>query len=401
MEEEKQNSEELKQEKQEPSLQEKQTAVAMPGVIVNKSRSNFVLTAVGFLVLLLLFGGGAWAYYAGFIPSFLKTPSSVVMARMFDRMSDINTFSYNLDFDFKSEKRTLQTQSPAKLYDLIPGDNRSADKIYQSLPSDIEAKIKTTGSAILDSNIGGEITSTASGRLSLGTIKFDLGADIVKKNGELYAKINTGPSLGILDLSKIKGQWIKFSVKDLGFFWQNYGNQIAGLDVQKSKTFRRNLLTIIKQQNLVSVSEELPKEKDKYGTYYRYRIKVDYSKLGDFCERVNNQAKQDFGIQQDLYSKETISYFRSPEFLELGDWWDKNGRMDIWIDSKNYWLRKISSESTFIPPVAAKKLNDRQYRSTVVLELADHNKPVHIDEPNESISWSEAQLVIFRQAVQR
>jgi hypothetical protein len=156
----------------------------------------------------------------------------------------------------------------------------------------------------------------------------------------------------------------------------------------------KKYLQILKEEKVLNVIKELPKEKNKDGTFYRYSVSIDSDKTAVIYERLNEEIKNQFGINYDIISDDFIAYMRGPKAATVNKLSQQNSQMEIWIDAKNFWPYKFISNSVFVPPDNIEKLKEKQYRAQVSFDLFDVNKPVVIEAPVDSISISDAEKLV-------
>jgi hypothetical protein len=266
--------------------------------------------------------------------------------------------------------------------------------VLQNLPSEIDASLRFAGLAQLE-NSNGDALVDIDGSLKLSGMSFSAGFGVIKKGGMTYGKVKEAPSLGFFDLAGIKNKWIKLEMADLnkvGFV--NAEQKLRQENQTKYLLIAKKYLQILKEEKVLNVIKELPKEKNKDGTFYRYSVSIDSDKTAVIYERLNEEIKNQFGINYDIISDDFIAYMRGPKAATVNKLSQQNSQMEIWIDAKNFWPYKFISNSVFVPPDNIEKLKEKQYRAQVSFDLFDVNKPVVIEAPVDSISISDAEKLV-------
>lgn len=266
--------------------------------------------------------------------------------------------------------------------------------VLQNLPSEINATLRFSGLARLGV-AGSDALFDADGSLKLSGMSFSVGFGIIKKGDVFYGKIKEVPSFGLFNFDSIKNKWVKLEKADLTQLGFKEGDQQLLRENQaKYFSLMKAYLQILKEEKVLSVIKELPKVKDKDGSYYHYSLMINNDKTATIYERFNAEIKKQLGTKEDYFSPELIAYLRGPEAGKINKIGQQNSQMEIWIDAKNFWPYKFTSSSIFVPFDNIEKLKDKQYRAQISINLFDVNKPVVIDAPTDVISVSDAEKLM-------
>jgi hypothetical protein len=267
--------------------------------------------------------------------------------------------------------------------------------IFQNLPSEIDAIINFSGQAQID-NVNSDASFDVDGKLALGGMSFSAGLGLIKKGDAMYGEIKEAPSLGFFDLAALKGKWIKLQTSDLNKVGlKDSDKTLESINQQKTLLLVKTLLQILKEEKIFTVMSEMPKEKDKSGSMYHYVVKINNEKAAVIAERLNEEMKKQFGEKSSFIGEDLIKYLRSPEYVKMSQISEKNTQLDLWIDTKNFWPKKFTSSSVFVPPDSVQKLKEKQFRSSFAIILSNINEPVTISEPSSSISVEEAEKLVL------
>ncbi len=150
-----------------------------------------------------------------------KYPKEQLFNVMLSNIGTIKTLAYTANVDVKTEPYDGKTPRPVSA--MASSTNPTSPAYSASLPiGDASMHADVSGSADLSDlrsptgllNKNSELHGTVTG--SFGGISFTSEAAFMKVDGVMYIKLNKLPTLGIFDLSKVEGKWVKFdqSAKD-------------------------------------------------------------------------------------------------------------------------------------------------------------------------------------------
>ncbi|MDO8512654.1 MAG: hypothetical protein Q7S57_05235 [bacterium] len=275
------------------------------------------------------------------------------------------------------------------------------DTIYQYLPVEIDAKINLSGQSDVESTKGADNAFSGSGKVTMGGSSFAGGLDIISKNMEYYARITEAPSLGFFDLASLKGKWIKATKDDLDSWgWSN--EDTAKLDAENVKALQQYKLffKILKENNLILVTKELPKEKTAEGTFYHYVIQLDLKKSAAFYKSLTDTMEKEFGKDSLIkFNEATATYLQGEEFQQVYGILQKNITMELWVDQKDFTPRKFSYSLRLVPPDSVQKMQGKQYRLGVSVGLSQINQKFTATAPSPTISVDEATSLVTGQSI--
>lgn len=283
----------------------------------------------------------------------------------------------------------------------------SLDDMYQYLPVEVDANLKVAGQSESDVTKSNDSSFNASGKLALGGTSFSAGLDILKIADAFFVRVNEAPSLGFFDLAALKGKWIKAVPEDAyGTFLGSvfYRGDDKGVDKQSARliTQYQLLFRLLKEENLIQVSQEFPQEKANNEKLYHYAIKLDRSKFAEFYKRLTEETKKEFGEDAIFkFNEETLTYLQSQEFAKFYDALEKNIQLELWVDASDFSPRKISYTHRLVPPDSIVKLKDKQYHFNITVGLSDVNQPVTVDAPPTTISVDEARTLLTGETLEQ
>lgn len=282
------------------------------------------------------------------------------------------------------------------------------DELYQYLPTEIDANLVVSGDSQSSAEKLNDSAFNASGKVSIGSISFSGGLDILKKADEFFVRVNEAPSLGFFDLAAVKGKWIKAVPEDTyGTFLGDVlykGGDDTSIDKQSAKVLKQYQLIfrILKEENLIQVVQAFPKETVNGQQLYHYVIKLDRNKFPEFYKRLTEETKKEFGEDAIFtFNEQTLTYLQSTEFGKLYDALEKNIRLELWVDTSSFQPRKISYSQRLVPPETILKLKDKQYRFGIVVGLSNVNEPVNVQVPSPTISIDEARMLLTGETIEQ
>lgn len=281
------------------------------------------------------------------------------------------------------------------------------DDMYQYLPVEIDANLKVEGQSGTQDMESNASSLKAGGQLVMGGSSFTAGLDVLKVSDTFFVRVNEAPSLGFFDLAALKGKWIKAVPEDaygtyLGSVF--YRDDDKTLDQQSARLIGQYqlLFRLLKEENLIAVSQEFPKEKVENAQLYHFAIKLDRSKLPDFYRRLTEETEQEFGDEAIFkFNEETLAYLQGQEFTAVYDALEKNIQLELWVDAGDFSPRKISYTHRLVPPDSVKKLEDKQYRFNLVVGLSGINQPVVVEAPADTMAVDDARVLLTGESLEQ
>lgn len=279
--------------------------------------------------------------------------------------------------------------------------------MYQYLPVEVDANLKVSGQSESDVTKSNDSSFNATGKLALGGTSFSTGLDILKIADAFFVRVNEAPSLGFFDLAALKGKWIKAVPEDAyGTFLGSvfYRDDEKSVDKQSARliTQYQLLFRLLKEENLIQVSQEFPQEKLDNEQLYHYAIKLDRSKFANFYKRLTEETKKEFGDDAIFkFNEETLTYLQSQEFAKFYDALEKNIQLELWVDASDFSPRKISYTHRLVPPDTIAKLKDKQYRFNLVVGLSNVNQPVAVEAPAGTTTVDEARTLLTGETLEQ
>lgn len=416
-----------------------------------RSLKPWIISSAAVVVVGGLLGGSYIAYSKGYIsiPG-LSPKSDQLFDKMINSISDVKNAQYSLRFSLTSAPRsskatqifvnantntnantnspTVTNTTPNELGDTTANKNTNSTVNSNSNLNTNSFQIEDIGGQVglgtaasalgyysdtntlfkampADVNLNGGITFyiEADKKLSQanGSLRIDgsyTGADLTvavdlearKKNGDIYGIINKFPSFFLVDLSGLKGKWIKLNSGSAASYFsaQNLDNVDMQSGINSLKTTLRHAL----QEKMFTVKKQLPAESIAGVMSQHYLIAIDTTKIpsvyDDFIadEKAKGHDTTEFQSARDSLNK--------PEVRDTLKRIADNSQIEIWVDKVKGMLRQTKWELTVVPPDGIERLNGKQFVMSTTLTLDKVNEPVSVDAPSQTIDMDEAERLL-------
>ncbi|MFA6006452.1 MAG: hypothetical protein WC764_01845 [Candidatus Paceibacterota bacterium] len=276
-----------------------------------------------------------------FVSSFFERyPKDQLFGAMLGKFSSINTFGYSASIDVKTEPYDNSVPRPPKA--LVTGSTTPAvtGMSGYGMPADMTIHADISGSAdITDSssvlNKNGQLHGTLTG--TVGGVSFTSEASFMKIGETFYAQLNKLPSLGLFDLSKVEGKWVKFDKTTADEFGFSLGSMASSAP--------QVLSAIETMQNTHASATYLANENIGDTRTYKYDVKLDT---------------------------------------------DPNVAMQVWIDPQTAFPVKVHALSKIAYDESDPATKDKMMVTESSLTLSDINTPISLVAPGNVISAVEA-----------
>jgi hypothetical protein len=241
------------------------------------------------------------------------------------------------------------------------------------------------------------------GTVDLGDVNIGLDAEFRKVASTYYIVINKFPSVGV-DLTKIKGKWIKVTEQDALTYGGGYFGGTANTSedaVAKAKAEVGEQLGVflsVADKDKVLIADGAPKPDKLNGvSTYRYELQFNKAVFAKFYQDLVEAFKNKYPDKQILvFDQATLDYLQSPEFDQAFEYFRKNTTLTLWADSDGiplqlrYSLRMVPENKNGTPA-------DRQVKFTFTLSLTDINKNISIEAPADAMTVEDATIIMTGQ----
>lgn len=331
-----------------------------------------ILASIVIVGLIVFGGGGVYAY------RYYLQPPSLVAQKMFQRVTEVKSFTYDLDW--------LNRTSVSISYP----DSSNLD-LSQSLSNQIDPKKKTKE---IKNNVKVKILSgydylnakepkTYLKVDTTGTVynktKIDAALETESIGQIVYARINKLPDLknylGDKDFNFLVSQWIKF---DLTKLMKEYGgNASSGTNsAELTAAQLKQLEKVIKKTKIFEMKEKMPSETVNGQSTFHYKFAINKDGVKKILTELNKLSDT-----SNPYVNNYVDYYDSM----LSEFNMPNG--EIWIGKKDYYPYRLKFTSA-VEDLIPKDRNTEDYKITgnmsFTVNISNFNKPIDILAPKDS-----------------
>lgn len=371
------------------------------------------------------------------MPFFEKKPDKVI-SLMMDKMQAVKTVKYKTDMTVKmhidpskmkinplsflnsSANPQVLGESVSVLdqnglndveYGALPasdiGGNMDLPMFFEPGPMDVKYDISLSG-------VSDNSDKTDSKGETKFNLNFDLGGMEIKMDGEakfidqkIYFKIGQLPFPLSLMAGQFSNQWYELDLEKMQELQKEEmkkpGTEINldDFDFTKNKEklekIEERFNMLIKDYELINFEKRLKDEKVDNNKCYRYQVSLNKNNLDNLIKEFIKIFKEEFidgknseGIEQEIFNE----VFNDPEFnsfLQKLSSIIKKAEGEIWIDKKDFYLRKakfdlkmdfsgieIEGEKVLAGGLSINVFGNLQY--------SDFNKPIKIEAPENTKS---------------
>ena len=273
---------------------------------------------------------------------------------------------------------------------------------YQYLPVEIDAALNLTAQHDLEQAEAADVALKGGGKVTLGGTSFEGAAELRKIADDFFARIEQAPSFGFFDLAALKQKWIHIRLNELTSY---YGYADEQTVEEKSSSLLKQyklLLDFVAEKEMIVAEAELPMEDINGHKSYHYQVKLDRAKLPEFYRELTTKMEEEFGDDAIIeFKTSTLSYLESEEFEAFYNALDKNVVLDLWVDTKSYWPRRLTYTMQLIPPAEIEKQKDIQYELSLAMALDKINEQIVIEKPTGTISLDEARVLLTGESLEQ
>lgn len=272
--------------------------------------------------------------------------------------------------------------------------------LFDFLPGNIKVAINVGGTTQKENNV---VDGRFQGGADIQFEDFIINADVefLKKGDTFYGRVNKFPGL-FFDISKIKGKWVKFTLADLvGAGYGTFGFD-AGTIEEGSRT-KSNLalqqlqlfFKVADEESALTLTKSGAPEVSGDQTLNHFTLAFNKEKLPAFYQKLTDAFKAQFDKKSFIkFDERTLAYLKAPSFDGIFNYLSKNGSFELWTDEETGYPVKFKYSFRLVPGDKVSKLKNKQINLSATVALTDINKPVSITEPNEAMSFEDAQLAL-------
>lgn len=266
--------------------------------------------------------------------------------------------------------------------------SKPPQNFYESINESLESipeNIKAEASVVFKSNMKEEnpdFSFDISAEGDLGDLIYKVDANAIKKDEDLYLKVNNFPSIFLFFFPVPKGEWI---LVEEDSFLNNFVPENEIVENKESRgevnRFYRKALDSADKNNLLAITNNPKKEKVGDRSAYRYELQINKDGIKPFLEEIIYELENGNypNIKSYLSDLEILQdYTEKEEFSSVLDYYNKNTKNTLWVNNAGY-IVKFESSNRLVP--SSERLSEKQFILVLSVELDDINKTINIEAP--------------------
>ena len=376
-----------------------------------KGKKPIIIGILLFLIVILVSGGLYFAYTKQFWP-FQEGESRILLAKSIENIKNIESALYSFSFaleskikDAKDEPYKYQnTAGEASMPGFIDNYIKMA-KSSSSLPANFKIAGNLSGNLQKNASQSTDMTFKIGGEGIYKDFSINLELEFLRKNKDVYAKLNAFPILFLEKLSAIKQKWIKISSQDLTnstfspLVNQYIDPKIIKKEQEKTVALKEQLktfFTMAQEQQLLIMKCRPTEEKLNNVGVFHYKFALNKDTLANFYKITAQNFESNFKENAFYkFDQELFDELRSPQVKNFIDYINQYDQIDFFVNKTTSYPMRLSLTSKLIPQAEAGKLNNEGLLLTISLELTSINQSITINAPTESISLEDAYLQVM------
>ncbi|MEA3452798.1 MAG: hypothetical protein U9Q96_00475 [Patescibacteria group bacterium] len=273
-----------------------------------------------------------------------------------------------------------------------------------SIPGNIEVSANTSGIFYREQEGLSDASFSFGGEMEYEAMTLALGADFMRINDIFYFRLNKIPGIFLAflgtDISSIKEKWVEIKPEDT--FDRNsifsIFDSLKEIQEQRPKTVKimeelEIFFEVALEQDLFLGEDNAKKEKLNNKSVFHYELDLNAKAISDFYVALTNELEYKFGDDALIkFSENTLRYLEAPQTTVAINHFNKNGRVDLFLDAKTGYPVKISYEFVLVPGDEMRSLRKKKFIFYAELNLKDINKGVEIKVPEEFMTHNEASM---------
>jgi len=204
----------------------------------------------------------------------------------------------------------------------------------------------------------------------------------------VYLRLISFPSFLPLpiDLTKIKDQWVKLSIKDLQNKLAASGLQMPTNGEDDFQTTLKNLRDIAQGKKFFEIQRHLGQEAVAGAMADHYAVGLNKRTARDFIPAYLDIAKKSVPQDQQAQAEQQISEIKADLATNFEKYWQSLGGLnfEIWIDKTNGRLVKVSWQREIDPSKFSQTQQDiKKMNLKIELTLSKFNESFEVTEPSD------------------
>ena len=253
-----------------------------------------------------------------------------------------------------------------------------------------QVKLNLTMQDQIDKADPKEIKAKALINLALQTEGATVSADLegIGVGDNVYLKLVSFPSFLPLpiDLTKIKDQWVKLSIKDLQNKLAASGLQMPANDDSDFQTTLKNLQDIAKGKKFFEIQRRLGQTDVAGALAEHYTVGLNKRAVRDFIPAYLDIAKKSATQDQQAQAEQQINELKADLDANFEKYWESLGGLsfEIWVDKASGRLVKVSWQREIDPSQFSQTQQDiKTMNLRIELTLSKFNENFAVTEPSD------------------
>lgn len=327
-----------------------------------RSKKFKVVMASLIIIFLVVFGGGgAYAY------RYYLQPPTLVAQKMFANVSEVKSFSYDLDF---TTKANIEYSYPD--YSSMTDFSQNPKVINKKTKYDVQFKV-LGGSDYLNAKQPKTFAKTDI-LAEIDKKQIQMAAEMQSIDQVIYVRVNKVPDLTDyfkgLDLGFLVGQWVKIDLSTLG---EKYGGALESVESDLSADQLKQLEATLKNTNIFTMKERLAGEKINGQSTFHYKFGIEKEGI----KKVLTEAAKLTDAYSSLYL-ESVDDMLAEYKLPDGE---------IWIGKQDYYPYRIKFssplEDMLLKSMKSSSGNKVTGTASMTMNFSNFNEPINLTPPKD------------------
>lgn len=325
-----------------------------------KSGSNTLKKIITIVAGLLILAGVAMGGYWGYNKYVANTPDKI-LKKSVNAMSQIKTSSFKFDLKLEFEDKIAgqeATSTPA--LNLVEGlTGAGKQKMYLEMEGYSDNTDENNLRSKFKIDIGLDVGGTTS----------NIAGEVVTLGKNFYFKINELPIMlaMFIDTSSIKNKWVKYTINTKAL--EKFGSEDEEDMVKIKEILEQDADKVIVLKNDYGL-EKLGENKT-----YHYQLGLDKQAILNIIERIKSVSKNKAEIEKSMAEMKEEDWQNFDRFVQ-------NFVLDIWIDKKEYFIRKI--EVPF-DNIGKDKDGNQTLGGTMTMTFDNFDQIIEIESPKDPV----------------
>jgi len=275
---------------------------------------------------------------------------------------------------------------------------------FSSIPGNLETSVNLSGTFHREQEGLTDNSFSFGGEMEYEDMILKLSADFMRIEDILYFRLNQIPGIFLMfvgsEISSIKEEWIKIMPEDMIDSYSVFSVFEPFREAREEQEEKVKVMEELEiffetalEQKLFLGQENAKKEMLDGKSVFHYELNLNADALPEFYAALTAELEQRFEDDAFLkFSENTLSYLEAPQTITVVNYFNKNGKFDLFIDAKTGYPLKMGYQFAFVPESNNRSLKNKQLVFSIELNLKDINKGVKIDAPEDFITYDEAAM---------